>query len=143
MRRFNGSPPRTVTSVITNLIPASTSNSSPEVPRPPTEAPRLPYHAPKATVAISLTAPAVKNGLPGATDVSVPPVSGGHREQMVRHVKRLGEEAKVAVRSIRQEVRKQIAVRGRGSERAVQEATEVAVAEGEKLVKAKGKEMGA
>ena len=59
------------------------------------------------------------------------------------HVKKLGEEAKVAVRAIRQDARKQIAARGRGSERAVQEATDAAVAEIERLVKAKTEELGA
>jgi ribosome recycling factor len=56
---------------------------------------------------------------------------------LAKHVKKLGEEAKVAVRSIRQDARKEIAARGRGSERAVQEATDAAVAEVERLVKAK------
>jgi ribosome recycling factor len=74
---------------------------------------------------------------PRTVGVSVPPASGEQRAEMERHVKKLGEEAKVAVRSIRQEARKQIAARGRGSERAVQEATDAAVAEIDKLVKAK------
>jgi ribosome recycling factor len=72
-----------------------------------------------------------------------PPVSGEQREEMVRHVRKLGEVAKVAVRSIRQETRKQIASRSRGSERPVQEATDVAVAEIDKPVKAKAAEVGA
>jgi ribosome recycling factor len=79
---------------------------------------------------------------PKAVAVSVPPVSGEQREQTVRHVRKLGEEAKVAVRSVRQDARKQIAARGRGSERAVQEATDAAVAEVERLVGAKVKELG-
>ncbi len=62
---------------------------------------------------------------------------------MVRHVRKLGEEAKVAVRAVRQDARKQIAARGRGSERAVQEATDAAVEEIERLVKAKTTELGA
>jgi len=56
-------------------------------------------------------------------------------------VKKLGEESKVAVRSIRQEACKQIAARGRGSERAVQEATDAAVAEIDRLVGAKMAEL--
>jgi ribosome recycling factor len=75
--------------------------------------------------------------------VGVPPVSGEQRAGLAKHVKKLGEEAKVAVRSIRQDARKEIAARGRGSERAVQEATDAAVAEVERLVKAKTKELGA
>jgi ribosome recycling factor len=79
---------------------------------------------------------------PRTVCVSVPPVSGEQRADLAKHVKRLGEEAKVAVRAIRQDARKQIAARGRGSERAVQEATDAAVEEIEKLVKAKIQEIG-
>jgi ribosome recycling factor len=57
---------------------------------------------------------------PRSVCVGVPPVSGEQRAELGRHDKKLGEEAKVAVRSIRQDARKQIAARGRGSERAVQ-----------------------
>jgi ribosome recycling factor len=74
---------------------------------------------------------------PKDVGVGVPPVSVEQRAEMARHVKKLGEEAKIAVRAIRQDARKQIAARGRGSERAVQEATDAAVAEIESLVKAK------
>jgi ribosome recycling factor len=80
---------------------------------------------------------------PRAVAVSVPPVSGEQRDEMVRHVRKLGEETKVAIRSIRQDARKQIAARGRGSERVVQEATDAAVEEVERLVKAKTRELGA
>jgi ribosome recycling factor len=80
---------------------------------------------------------------PRTVAVSVPPVSGEQRAELARHVKKLGEEAKVAVRAIRQDARKQIAARGRGSERAVQEATDAAVEEIERLVKAKQVELGA
>lgn len=69
--------------------------------------------------------------------VGVPPISGEQREEFARHVKKLGEEAKIAVRGVRQDARKQIAARGRGSERAVQEATDAAVAEIDRLIKAK------
>jgi len=79
---------------------------------------------------------------PRAVAVGVPPVSGEQRAEMARHVKKLGEEAKVAVRAVRQDARKQIAARGRGSERAVQEATDAAVGEIERLVKAKQGELG-
>ncbi len=80
---------------------------------------------------------------PRAVAVGVPPISGEQRAEIARHVKKLGEKAKVAVRSIRQDARKQIAARGRGSERAVQEATDAAVEEIEVLVKAKVAEVGA
>lgn len=79
---------------------------------------------------------------PKTVGVGIPPVSGEQRAEMARHVKKLGEGARIAVRSIRQEARKQIAARGRGSERAVQEATDAAVAEIEALLKAKLAELG-
>ncbi|RUL87142.1 ribosome-recycling factor [Tautonia sociabilis] len=80
---------------------------------------------------------------PSAIAVSVPPISGEQKREVARHVRKLGEEAKVAVRMIRQDARKQIAARGRGSERAVQEATDAAVAEIDRLVAAKVAEVGA
>jgi ribosome recycling factor len=79
---------------------------------------------------------------PRTVAVTVPPVSGEQRAELAKHVKKLGEEAKVAIRSIRQDARKQIAAKGRGSERAVQEATDEAVAEVDRLVKAKLAEIG-
>jgi ribosome recycling factor len=78
---------------------------------------------------------------PRAVAVSVPPMSGEQRTVMVRHVKKLGDEAKIAVRAVRQDARKQIAARGRGSQRAVQEATDAAVAEIERLIAAKHAEL--
>ena len=63
------------------------------------------------------------------------------REETARHVKKLGEEAKIAIRAIRQQARKQIEVSGRGSQRAVQEATDAAIEEIEQLVKAKVAEL--
>ena len=80
---------------------------------------------------------------PRTVAVGVPPVSGEQRQELARHVKKLGDEAKVAVRMIRQDARKQIAARGRGSERAVQEATDAAIEEIERLVKAKVANLGA
>ncbi len=79
---------------------------------------------------------------PRTVCVGIPPVSGEQRAELARHVKKLGEEAKVAVRAIRQDARKQIVARGRGSERAVQEATDAAVEEIERLVGSKTKELG-
>ncbi|MEW4570194.1 ribosome-recycling factor [Tautonia sp. JC769] len=69
--------------------------------------------------------------------VGVPPISGEQKGEVCRHVRSLGDQAKVAVRMIRQDARKQIAAKGRGSERAVQEATDAAVAEIDRLVAAK------
>jgi ribosome recycling factor len=63
------------------------------------------------------------------------------RIEIVRHVKKLGEEARNAVRGIRQEVRKQIDASGCGSIRAVQEATDASVAEIDKLIKAEVAEL--
>ena len=80
---------------------------------------------------------------PRAVCVGVPPVSGEQRAELARHVKKLGEEAKVAVRSIRQDARKQIAARGKGSERVVQEATHAALSEIESFLNAKLAELGA
>jgi ribosome recycling factor len=79
---------------------------------------------------------------PATVCVSVPPISGEQRLELARHVKALGEQAKVAVRSIRQSARKQIAAAGRGSQRAVQEATDAAVAEIDRLVQSKVAEIG-
>jgi ribosome recycling factor len=74
---------------------------------------------------------------PKSVCASVPPMSGEERANMARHVKKLGEEARIAVRAVRQDARKQIAARGRGSQRAVQEATDSAVAEIDRRVAAK------
>jgi ribosome recycling factor len=74
---------------------------------------------------------------PTTVCVSIPPLSVEQREETIRHIKKLGEEAKISVRSIRQQARKQIEASGRGSQRAVQEATDAAIEEIEQLVKAK------
>jgi ribosome recycling factor len=79
---------------------------------------------------------------PTTVSVSVPPISGEQRAEIARHVKRLGEEAKVAIRAIRQEARKKIETTGRGSHRGVQEATDAAVAEMDRLVREKIEEVG-
>jgi ribosome recycling factor len=74
---------------------------------------------------------------PTTVCVSIPTLSVEQREETSRHVKKLGEEAKIAIRTIRQQARKQIEASGRGSQRAVQEATDAAIEEVEQLVKAK------
>ena len=74
---------------------------------------------------------------PRTISVSVPPQSGEQRQELARHVKRLGEEAKVAVRAVRQQARMAIDASGRGSLRFAQEATDEAVAEIERLVAVK------
>ena len=78
---------------------------------------------------------------PRAVCVGVPPVSGEQKAELARHVKTLGEEARIAIRAIRQDARKEIAARGKGSERVVQEATDAAVSEIESLLKAKLNEL--
>jgi ribosome recycling factor len=80
---------------------------------------------------------------PSTVSVSIPPISGEQRGEITRHVKKLGEEAKIAIRAIRQEARKQIEVSGRGSQRRVQEATDAVVSEIDRLVKGKIEEVGA
>jgi ribosome recycling factor len=54
---------------------------------------------------------------PTAVSVSIPPISGEQGGEMTRHVRKLGEEAKISIRAIRQKARKQIEVSGRGSQR--------------------------
>jgi ribosome recycling factor len=61
---------------------------------------------------------------PSTVSVSVPPIREEERAEITRHVKRLGEDAKVAIRAIRQEARKRTEVSGRGSLCSVQEATD-------------------
>ena len=71
----------------------------------------------------------------------MPPISVEQRREIAKHVKKLGEEAKVAIRTIRQQTRKQIESSGRGSLKRAQEATDEAIAEIERLVKAKLEEL--
>jgi ribosome recycling factor len=78
---------------------------------------------------------------PTTVCVSVPPVSTEQRQQTIAHVKSLGEEARIAIRSIRQQARKQIDASGRGSFRVVQEATDSAVEEIDLLIKSKVTEL--
>jgi ribosome recycling factor len=63
-----------------------------------------------------------------------------HLAEQVRGI-RAGEEAKIAVRGIRQQARKQIESLGRGSIRGVQEATDAAIEEIERVIKTKVAEL--
>jgi ribosome recycling factor len=96
-----------------------------------------PSNVPAVTRALTEARLNAYAGDPRTVLVSVPPPSGEQQAEIARHVKAIGEEAKVAVRMIRQDARKQIAARGRGSERAVQEATDSAIAEIERRVREK------
>jgi ribosome recycling factor len=78
---------------------------------------------------------------PTTVAVSVPPISLEQRAEIARHVKKLGEDTKVAVRAIRQQARKWIEATGRGSRNAVQDATDEAVREIENMVAAKLREL--
>ncbi len=65
--------------------------------------------------------------------VSFPPPSGEERERIIRYVERLGEEAKVAVRAVRQDLRK----RHPDDDKAIQKETDAAIARVEAMVDAK------
>jgi ribosome recycling factor len=80
---------------------------------------------------------------PRTIAVSAPPVSGEQRQTLQKHVKKMGEDAKVAIRAIRQDARKAIQSSGRGSERRVQEETDAAIEEISRLVTAKTNELSA
>jgi ribosome recycling factor len=54
---------------------------------------------------------------PSTVSVSVPPIREEERAEIARHVKKLGEDATVAIRAIRQETPKRIEVTGRASPR--------------------------
>jgi hypothetical protein len=56
---------------------------------------------------------------PSTVSVSVPPISEEERAEIARYVEKLGEDAKVAIRAIRQEARQRIEVSGRESQRSV------------------------
>jgi ribosome recycling factor len=74
---------------------------------------------------------------PTTVSVNRPPISVEERQKTSRHVKKLGEEAKIAIRALRQQARKQIEASGRGSQRAVQESNDAAIAGIERLVQTK------
>jgi ribosome recycling factor len=76
---------------------------------------------------------------PSTVAVSVPPPSGEQREEMARHVRKLGEEAKIAVRTIRQQARNAAEV---WHAKNIQKETDAAIAAIEKAVKSKLAELG-
>lgn len=78
---------------------------------------------------------------PTTVSVGIPPLSVEQRQETSQHVKKMGEEAKIAVRKVRQRARKHIDTSGRGSYRAVQEATDGGVEKIERLAKAKVAEL--
>jgi ribosome recycling factor len=78
---------------------------------------------------------------PTTVCINVPALSVEQRHEIIRHVKSLGEDAKVSVRAIRQQARKQVETSGRGSLRVIQELTDTTVDEIERLVKAKVSEL--
>jgi ribosome recycling factor len=94
----------------------------------------------RALAAASLSAYAVD---PTTVSVSVPPLSTEQRQKIGRHAKQVGEEARVAIRSIRQQARKAIDSGGRGSYKGVQEATDEAVEQIDRLVSQKLNEIDA
>lgn len=63
--------------------------------------------------------------------VTVPPISGEQREEMAKHIRRLGEDAKVAVRSIRQAARKGADEK---ADKAIQKDTDAAIKQIDTLV---------
>lgn len=54
---------------------------------------------------------------PTTVAVPIPPISGEQREQMARHIRKLGEEAKVALRNVRHAARQEIDERVEPGER--------------------------
>ncbi|MFO0889920.1 MAG: ribosome-recycling factor [Isosphaeraceae bacterium] len=73
--------------------------------------------------------------------VSVPPMSGEQRAAIMRQVSGLAEEARVAVRQVRQDIRKQLAAAGKRSDKVIQDLTDAAVDEIDRMTKAKQEEL--
>jgi ribosome recycling factor len=71
---------------------------------------------------------------PTTVAVSIPPLSGEQREQIARHVRKLGEEAKIAVRTIRQQSRNAAEP---WHAKNIQKETDAAIQSIENVVKAK------
>jgi ribosome recycling factor len=59
----------------------------------------------------------ISSGFMTSVSVSVPPISEEERAEIARQVKKLGEDATVAIRAIWQEARQWINVTDRGSQR--------------------------
>lgn len=78
---------------------------------------------------------------PARVCVTIPPLSGEQRDEVVSHVRGLGEKARVAVRSVRQDIRKQLAASGKRSDRVIQELTDASMSEIDRLIGAKVAEL--
>lgn len=78
---------------------------------------------------------------PTRIGVSVPAMSVEQRDEIVRHIKALGEEARIAIRQTRQEIRKQLAASGKRSDKVVQELTDQGISQIDRLVQAKLQEL--
>jgi ribosome recycling factor len=96
-----------------------------------------PAHVPAIIAALAAGRVSAYAADPRTVCVSVPPLSAEQRGEIARHVKKLGEEAKISIRMIRQQARKEIETRGRGSLRAVQDATDQATEEIDRLTSRK------
>ena len=73
---------------------------------------------------------------PTTVCVPVPPISGEQKDEMAKHIKSLGEAAKIAVRAIRQAARKGADEK---ADKAIQKETDAAVKEIDALVESKAK----
>jgi len=67
----------------------------------------------------------------------MPQLTEERRREYIKVTKHKAEEARVAVRMVRQDARKKIAASGKGSERRVQEATDAAITEIDHRIAAK------
>jgi len=76
---------------------------------------------------------------PTTVAVSIPPLSGEQKESIAKHVRKLGEEAKIAVRAIRQRSRNAAEEK---NDKRIQKETDAAVAMIEGLVARKVADLG-
>ena len=75
---------------------------------------------------------------PTTVCVPIPPISGEQKEEMSKHIRKLGEDAKIAVRQIRHAARKTADDK---MDKTIQKETDKAVAEIENMVKEKIKSL--
>ncbi len=71
---------------------------------------------------------------PTTVCVPIPPITGEQKQEMAQHIKKLGEDAKVAIRSIRQSARKNADDK---ADKAIQKETDAAVKEVDRVVRDK------